>query len=267
MFYRITSLLGLGIVLVALWAQPLAAGGWAVVTLHQLPIELQAGRAVSIGFQAMQHGIHPLQMADGEVTVVAWQLGSSDRIEIPALSWGLPGHYSAELVLPRAGTWEWEVRLGDFGTAPMPALTVSPSQLAPAEVDTAPLLVVAEQPVPQDWRWMLGQILAWLQAPVPQIEASSSAPVISESVADEELVAYGKALFQAKGCVTCHVHEAMAGQLSVSVGPELSNYLVIPEYVSVWLRNPKAIKPETAMPTLPLNDAEIEALVAFLSAE
>jgi cytochrome c1 len=36
--------------------------------------------------------------------------------------------------------------------------------------------------------------------------------------------------------------------------------------VSVWLRDPQSIKPDAKMPKLPLQDAEIEALIAFLSA-
>ena len=80
-------------------------------------------------------------------------------------------------------------------------------------------------------------------------------------------VAYGKALFLAKGCVTCHVNGKVGTQFSVEAGPNLTNYKVIPEYVRVWLHDPASIKPATQMPNPQLSDAEIEALIAFLSEE
>jgi mono/diheme cytochrome c family protein len=79
--------------------------------------------------------------------------------------------------------------------------------------------------------------------------------------------AYGKQLFSAKGCATCHAHRATAtsGGFSAEVGPNLTNYQPNPEFLRRWLRDPQAIKPNTQMPNLNLSDSEIKALVAFLS--
>lgn len=79
--------------------------------------------------------------------------------------------------------------------------------------------------------------------------------------------AHGKALFQAKGCASCHTHQAVAasGDHGYNAGPDLSNYRADPAYLQRWLRDPQAIKPNTPMPNLSLSDDEITALVAFLS--
>ena len=79
--------------------------------------------------------------------------------------------------------------------------------------------------------------------------------------------AHGKALFQARGCAACHTHQAVAisGDHDYNAGPDLSNYHADPGYLQRWLRDPQAIKPDTRMPDLNLNDDEITALIAFLS--
>ena len=80
-------------------------------------------------------------------------------------------------------------------------------------------------------------------------------------------LAYGKALFSAKGCITCHHHAAVAGSGALGEGnPDLTTYRWSDEYLRRWLHDPAAVKPGTAMPNLGLKSDEIEALIAFLSA-
>ncbi|RIK35370.1 MAG: hypothetical protein DCC55_30500 [Chloroflexi bacterium] len=237
-----------------LLAQPAAAGGWTVVTLDELPVAIRSGEPVEISFQVQQHGVRPLTLGAGEVILTAQQQGSDQTIQIMAQPTGRPGHYSAEFVLPASGVWKWEIKPGFFPPAPMPDLTVEPAktQLAP------------RMPASGEWGWwrqMAFQIMSQLRLPAD----SSSATTTGADLATDP-VSYGKALFVAKGCATCHLHTSALVPLSTGVGPELSNYQVIPEYVTAWLRDPKAIKPQTQMPTLALQEPEIEALVAFLSA-
>ncbi len=99
-------------------------------------------------------------------------------------------------------------------------------------------------------------------APAPQPATVASVPAAQGDVA------YGKALFGAKGCVQCHHHAALAesGKFAGSDTPDLTNYRPDPAYLRRWLKNPPEVKPGTTMPVLNLNDAEIEALIAFLSA-
>ncbi len=77
--------------------------------------------------------------------------------------------------------------------------------------------------------------------------------------------AYGRELFEAKGCATCHLHQDIAASGSFNIGPSLTTYQSDPGFLRRWLRNPQAIRPNTRMPNLNLRDDEIEALIAFLS--
>lgn len=78
--------------------------------------------------------------------------------------------------------------------------------------------------------------------------------------------ARGQTLFVNKGCITCHEHSRLNYQgLTIGEGPPLTNYQNSPELLKAWLRNPSAVRPGTAMPTLPLSEAEIDALITFIN--
>ncbi|MEO7910712.1 MAG: cytochrome c [Roseiflexaceae bacterium] len=101
-----------------------------------------------------------------------------------------------------------------------------------------------------------------IQAPAT---AAPSTPAAGTAVADE--IAYGKALFLAKGCATCHRHAAVAssGFGPGSDIPDLTTARWSADYLRTWLKDPAAVKPATNMPNLGLKRAEIEALIAFLN--
>ncbi len=84
----------------------------------------------------------------------------------------------------------------------------------------------------------------------------------------------GLTLFVAKGCVVCHEQEqaiARGYQPLTRSGPSLTE---LPEryppgaaslkYLRHWLKDPKAVRPNTLMPNVRLDDAEIDALLHFL---
>lgn len=95
------------------------------------------------------------------------------------------------------------------------------------------------------------------------------------SLADASLVARGRSLFSAKGCVGCHTKEQQA---IVQVGPALTGLrdraaerrpgLDAIAYVRESIRTPAAfIVPgygNAAMPDLRLRDDEIDAIAAYL---
>jgi mono/diheme cytochrome c family protein len=118
--------------------------------------------------------------------------------------------------------------------------------------------------------FVIGQPLAALAVTArptarSRADAQASAPAV-----------LGRALFQAKGCTTCHRHdgvdvtrvEVYAGadlDLGTVMGaPDLTHYRPVPTFVRPWLRDPSAVRPGTDMPNLRLSDEEIEALLAFL---
>jgi mono/diheme cytochrome c family protein len=235
--------------LVVLFVQPVTAGGWAVVTLKSLPTGVTAGEPVTVAFQVMQHGVHPLQLEPNQGKVVARHLASGEQVEFAIQPTETAGHYTTVLTFPQSGVWSWAIHPGWFHPAAMPNLTVSgPVAKAPA---VAPV---------GWWQELVVQLSSLFQ---PRVQAAPVAP----AAVPLDQVAYGKALFQAKGCVTCHLHAEVPASFSVEVGPNLTNYQVIPEYVETRLKDPKAINPEAKMPQLPLTKVEIDALIAFLSAE
>jgi cytochrome c oxidase subunit 2 len=81
----------------------------------------------------------------------------------------------------------------------------------------------------------------------------------------------GLAIVEAQ-CAACHAIEGTAAQ--GVVGPELTGFATreeiagvienTPENLAAWLDNPQQIKPGTAMPDLPLDEADIINLVAYL---
>ena len=100
--------------------------------------------------------------------------------------------------------------------------------------------------------------------------------VTAAPTATPDLEAQGRALFQAKGCTTCHRHAGLSiervetrARADLALGqalgaPDLTHYQPDAAFVRRWLRDPAAVRPGTAMPNLHLSDEEIEALLAFL---
>jgi len=113
------------------------------------------------------------------------------------------------------------------------------------------LLVMAQSP---------GEFQAW-------VERLKAPPAQPAGAAAEGLQA-----FLAGGCVACHT---IQGVSSGVVGPDLTHFgsrktlaarlrPSTPEHLARWLANPPAVKPGALMPKLPLTQAQISALVAYL---
>jgi len=77
--------------------------------------------------------------------------------------------------------------------------------------------------------------------------------------------------YEAKGCSGCHMID---GHGAAGPGPDLSHlgstpYDALPntsEYLARFLADPASVKPGTAMPALPLSQAEVDSLVQYLVA-
>jgi mono/diheme cytochrome c family protein len=108
-------------------------------------------------------------------------------------------------------------------------------------------------------------LLAALAAPAAAPLVPATLPALP--MEGEALAGRGRALFAAKGCLSCHRHdgfqEIQEGYLPDA--PNLTHYQPDPAFVRSWLRDPRAIRPGTEMPNLELEEAEIEALIAFLA--
>jgi cytochrome c len=83
----------------------------------------------------------------------------------------------------------------------------------------------------------------------------------------------GAILLSAHGCGSCHTIPGVSGA-DGTIGPPLTGYArrgyvagKLPNQLDNlmrWIRDPQSIEPETAMPKLPVNQAEARAMAAYL---
>lgn len=295
MFSRFRIALGLALLLSLILAIPVFAGGWAVITLDELPTDVVAGEPLTVGFTVLQHGKTPMDGLDPTVTATLFK---ESQFIVHAEPEGEPGHYTATLTFPDEGDWSWSIQAFTMDQL-MPTLsvaapvTVAVSQPAVASApETAPIpqmlivrmlaigiglvgLFVAYR---RRSRLAIGLTVACLLVgigsfvsvpAVPEVEAqseSSSPKVVSEeSVSQVEL---GRQLFVAKGCITCHVNNKVdraSDYWVVESGPNLTKFSASPEVLRIRLKDPAAAKSDTQMPSLDLTKEEIEALIAFIN--
>jgi hypothetical protein len=275
---------------------PVFAGGWAVITLDDLPTNVVTGESLTIGFTVRQHGITPM---DGLYPTVTASLGGK-RFVVDAEADDAPGHYTATLTFPDEGNWNWSIQAFTMDQ-PMPALTVSAPKAVSAEQPVAtiesvpasisPLLVLRALVFGLA---LIGFVLAlkrksrltgalaglclvagvgtfMLGTSAPEVEAQgkqSSAVSVESSPSQIEL---GRKLFLAKGCITCHINSRAADRneyWTIDIGaPNLSDYSAHPEVLFIRLKDPVAAKSDTKMPNLGLKETEIEALIAFINSK
>ena len=224
-----------------LHAPPAMAGGWAVVTLDELPHGAVAREPLTVGFMIRQHG--QTAWVYDDVKVRAFNNHAGQSLIVLARPEGVAGHYVATLTFPAAGSWNWSIASGLWpDNQPMPVLEVRESRAAPL-----PVVV-----------WT-GDI---------RLGVTRQAARLGLTPADVNPSRQGQELFLAKGCIVCHTHRAIAEQRQgfddMQIGPNLTHLSADSDFLHRWLKDPSAIKPGTYMPTLGLSDSEIDSLVAFL---
>jgi cytochrome c2 len=295
MFLRFRVVLGFALLLSLIFVIPAFAGGWAVITLDELPTNISAGEPHTIGFTVLQHGRTP--MTDIAPTVTA-ELSFDEKFVVQAEPEGKPGHYTAVLTFPKEGNWEWSIQAFTMDQ-PMPALRVTasgmvsePVKTTEAKPATIPWLMIirmlafgvalASLIVAFQRRSRLAGALTGLclligigsfmpGATALEVEAqskpASKAPMAS-SVSQIEL---GEQLFIAKGCITCHVNNKVdqaSTYVTIEMGAtNLTKFKSSPEALRLRLKDPAAVKSDTKMPNLGLKETEIEALIAFINSE
>lgn len=205
---------------VATAASAYAFGGWAVITLDDLPDTLHVGTPTQFSFKIRQHGIELMHDLRPSVEARLGSVLNPTVVRADAIPGKTKGQYTAALVVPKAGEWKVTIKSG-FGPSD---LTLLPMQAADGK----------------------GAVAA---------------------IAEGER---GKRLFVAKGCITCHVTEAIDQKgLMHDVGPNLTGKTYDAAYLAMWLENPR-IRPRTnpnaEMPDLGLNKKEVASLTAFINA-
>ena len=107
------------------------AGGWAVITVRDLPNEIVVGQPVTLTYEVRQHGRTLLSgLRDGSIEAQA----AGQSIREPAVGSHEVGRYTVSFTLPRPGAWTITIRSGFGNNAvtllPLPA--VNPGRVAAA---------------------------------------------------------------------------------------------------------------------------------------
>jgi mono/diheme cytochrome c family protein len=128
----------------ALTLVPANFGGWAVVTLDDLPDAITVAQPVTFTYTVRQHGRTLLSDLRGYLEAESGR----DRIRVAAAPSGEPGRYRATLTLPRAGNWTITVFSG-FGNSnvtllPVPAVTSARTASAATQSERGRRLFVAK---------------------------------------------------------------------------------------------------------------------------
>lgn len=87
----------------------------------------------------------------------------------------------------------------------------------------------------------------------------------NENAGRQELIEQGKEIFSDFGCIGCHRIDGEGGRL----GPDLSRagFMLQPQFIYRWVRNPLSWKPHTRMPNLGLDEKEALAVTLYLSTQ
>ena len=287
--------LGFALLLSLAFVIPALAGGWAVITLDELPTDVRAGEPLTIGFTVRQHGI---TLMNGLYPTVTATLSQGDPFVVDAEPGEGSGHYTATFTFPKEGNWRWSIQAFTMDQ-PMPALNVEAA--AVPSVNQPPSNVEA-QPASMDLLLILralifgvalvGLVLAFQRksrvagafaalclvvgistylvgAAATEVAAQGKESPDAFMESSPSQVEHGRQLFLAKGCITCHYNSRAADRheyWTIDIGaPDLSNYSSHPEVLFIRLKDPAAAKSDTKMPDLELKETEIEALVAFIN--
>ncbi len=120
------------------------AGGWAVITVEELPNEFVMGRPVTLTYSVRQHGRTLLSGLRGSIEAQA-----AGQTVHEAASPGMDaGQYNVTFTLPRPGSWTITIHSGfgnsDVTLVPIPAVNAGRSATALSATDRGLHLFVAK---------------------------------------------------------------------------------------------------------------------------
>ena len=108
------------------FALPAAAKEGATTKFDSLPTDWIAGHTYTLGYTIRMDGVEPYKADRTEI--IAGSLDGKTTLAFPGVGDATPGHYTAAVTFPSAGTWTWKVTQGTF-FAPMDlgVVTVQPA--------------------------------------------------------------------------------------------------------------------------------------------
>lgn len=107
------------------------AGGWAVITLDDLPEYAEAQKPLELTYTVRQHGHNPLLDLRGRIEATSGRLSTTGTVSTAST-----GRYVARITLPAAGEWSITLRSG-FGASDVTLLPLTVVQ--PGASLTTPL--------------------------------------------------------------------------------------------------------------------------------
>lgn len=105
-----------------------AFGGWAVITLDDLPSHFTVGQPVTLSFVVRQHGVTPMNDVKPTIEARLGNMVTGTTIQVPATRAGRAGQYTAAFTVPKTGEWRVTVKSG-FGNS---NITLDPIQAVDA---------------------------------------------------------------------------------------------------------------------------------------
>jgi mono/diheme cytochrome c family protein len=100
----------LAVALTCVAATTISAGGWAVVTVDDLPEYITAGEPVTLAYTVRQHGNNLLGGLHGRIEAER----DGQKVAAEARPGRFDGHYVATLAIPASGDWSLTIHSG-FG--------------------------------------------------------------------------------------------------------------------------------------------------------
>lgn len=291
MFSRFRITLGFVLLLSFVFAGSVFAGGWAVITLDELPTGVVAGEPQTIGFTVLQHGKTPMTGLYPTITV---SLNNEQKFIVNAEPEGEPGHYTATVTFPQEGDWSWSIQAFTMDqllpvlNVAAPSTTSEPvAKIQPSAASISPIWIVRGLAAVVA---LLGLVLAYrrksrlaLALTVAAVAVGAASFMTGSAVAEAEASSkvandpaisqaeLGEQLFVAKGCITCHVNNKVDRAYeywTIDMGAtNLTKFSASPEVLRLRLKDPAEVKSDTKMPQLNLSEAEIEALIAFINSK
>ena len=94
-------------------------GGWASITVENLPDYLVAGRPTNVTFSVRQHGFTLLSKLSPSIEAT----NGSDEVRARAVATNREGYYTATVNVPSAGDWSLNIR-SSFGNSDVKLLPI-----------------------------------------------------------------------------------------------------------------------------------------------
>ncbi len=104
-------------------AAPAFGGGVTVVNFAEVPPDFEAGTPYRLDYSILGHGVEPINVAH---STLQFHGPGGETVIFPAESTGT-GQWTAEVTLPSAGEWRWEVLAGTEVLQTLGTLSVEPA--------------------------------------------------------------------------------------------------------------------------------------------